>query len=113
MPNRRLHLVWYLALPVLFIPSGTANAAGQTLPATEVLWACGHPEESWISFCHGYVQAVFDAFHRPREYICPIDGTTRAEMAQVVYIGLKASANEEDSGALATARILAKAYPCG
>jgi hypothetical protein len=83
------------------------------MPGSEVLRACGLPDESWVNFCNGYVQAIFDSYHRASEFICTPDGTTRAALAQAVYLGLLRSPEMLDlPGAQAAAQVMAAAYPC-
>lgn len=88
-------------------------ARGPVMTGMEVLEACGIPNESWISFCNGYVQAAFDAAHQPDKVICPPLGTTRAQMAQLVYEVLLANPELHPvAGPTAVAFILTSAYPC-
>ena len=78
-----------------------------------LLDVCGIPDESWISFCNGYVQAAFDAYQKDGLFICIPPGTTRATMAGAVYAGLAASPELSGlRGTDAAARVLNALYPC-
>ncbi len=87
-----------------------AVASDQSMTPAGIQTAFGTPHESWISFCHGYTQAIFDAYHREGEFICPPAGTSRADMAQALYLGVREATSSD--GATAAAQALAAAFPC-
>ncbi|WP_424993702.1 Rap1a/Tai family immunity protein [Oceaniradius stylonematis] len=70
-------------------------------------------DESWISFCHGYVQAVADGPHFDENGHCIPLGTTRADLVgQVVQI-LQANEGLHGLGAYSVVyAAFATAYPC-
>jgi len=115
------HLLTSLApvVVILFVGGTPGPSSAQTTSASGLLTACGTPEEAWISFCNGYVQAIFDTANLEHTTICAPPGTTRAEMAGHVYSGLNALGAIDDgrvladlSGAAASIMILHSRYPC-
>lgn len=85
----------------------------EVMTGADVLGACSIASESWISFCHGYVQSTFDAYHQANQYICVPPGTTRATLAGAVTLRLSASPELGSlRGSEAVARALAVLYPC-
>lgn len=107
----RQSLVVALALALASPP---VSASGdEVMTGAGVLEACNIASESWISFCHGYVQSAFDAYHQADLYICVPPGTTRATMAGAVSAGLSASPELGSlRGSEAVARVLDVLYPC-
>ena len=77
-----------LLLMVSLVVSGAvAQDRDQTLSAEELLTACSREDPEWIGFCHGYIQAISDAFYEHESVggrsgaICPPPGTSRADLA--------------------------------
>ncbi|MFN3276554.1 MAG: Rap1a/Tai family immunity protein [Paracoccus sp. (in: a-proteobacteria)] len=94
-------------------------AGAQNMSAASVLISCGTPEESWISFCNGYTQAVYDSASAMGVEICPPPGITRAALADTAFRGLVAlhgSIGEQEmlelDGAIAVLSILSTEYTC-
>ena len=56
-----------------------AHSSDATLPASELLLACTTPDESWISFCNGYMQAAFD-YAVLEGLACAREGLTRTDL---------------------------------
>lgn len=104
---------------VAIIAAPAPAFSSQNLSASDVLDACGRANEAWVSFCHGYMQATFDLSRFVGFDICPPEGTTRAMMAQTVYLGLvfiseqtSAEDMQQADGATLSAEIMAIHYPC-
>ena len=103
-----------VALCLLLTAGVPSNTSAQTkLTGADFLSACTRPTEAWISFCHGYVQAVFDGVERPGEKLCPPAGTTRAKIVGDVVRHLKAIPKLQKHNAAAVVYgVLFNAYRC-
>ena len=77
-----------LGTAMLFAAS-SAQGSKVTLTGADFLSACTRPDPEWISFCHGYVQAIVDEERRPSEALCPPAGTTRAKIVDSVVAQLQ------------------------
>jgi hypothetical protein len=90
-----------------------------TMDARSLLAACSTPGESWISFCHGVVQAVHDAsLLHGRTPICVPAGTSRAHLADLLARQASAAIAADPStgdylGVALAHAILANEYACG
>ena len=83
------------------------------LTGAEFLSACTRASPEWISFCHGYVQAIFDGPRRPGEDICPPVGITRTMILETVVRRLVESPDIDDVNASSVVyAVLLKDYPC-
>lgn len=60
------------------------------LTGISFLNACTKQNESWISFCNGYIQAVVDSIPSNSD-ICIPNGTTRTEMVTIAQRGITTS----------------------
>lgn len=60
------------------------------LTGISFLNACTQHNESWISFCNGYIQAVVDSIPSDSD-ICIPNGTTRTEMVTIAQRGITTS----------------------
>lgn len=65
------------ALALMF--STQLSASAQTMTGADFLDVCTRTNESWISFCHGYVQAIVDSVGE-NPIVCIPDGLSRAEL---------------------------------
>lgn len=84
-----------------------------TLTGRDFLSACSRPDPEWISFCHGYVQAVVDGVRHPTERPCLPDGLTRARIVSVVVVRLNAMPDlREINAASVVYGILTREFPC-
>lgn len=112
--------MWKYTLVVMALwLAQTGQSVAQNMNASSVMMACGTPEDAWINFCNGYVQAIVDAANATGVEICPPATTTRATIAGEVFRGLiflKESAGQnamdEQDGATAVISILRLNYPC-
>ena len=54
--------------------------------------ACTRSDESWVSFCNGYIQAVIDSI-REDDNVCLPVGTTRTKIVTIVEKEITASSD--------------------
>jgi hypothetical protein len=74
--------------------------------------ACTRADESWISFCNGYVQAVIDSV-RDSDRICLPNGTTRTEIVTIAEKEITASKQLQKINAHdAVLSVLRRFYKC-
>lgn len=107
------------AWAIVAIAAAPGSVDAQNMDVPSVVAACGTPDEAWISFCNGYVQAVYDTAILSGVSICPPSGITRATMAEVVFRSLhtlQESAGRDAMtgvpGAAAVTVTLEQHYPC-
>ena len=104
---------------MLFLGFSTLGAQAQStlLTAEDLLTACTTPEESWISFCNGFMQAAADIAALSGEACLP-EGTTRTDLA-ILYERQASTLMESDSeiglevGLAIASTIIQLEYPCG
>lgn len=101
-----------LAITLLLLWVATpAYSRGNAMTGSSLLEACLIPDESWIGFCHGYMQAVVDA--TDGEISCVSASETRATITNKAVRGLRDVARLHDLNAFAaTHAILRRLYPC-
>lgn len=76
------------------------------------LAACTRPDEAWISFCNGYIQATVDSL-LPRDQVCFPIGTSRTELVTVATQRIAENPALQTSNAQnALWSILLAHYPC-
>lgn len=74
--------------------------------------ACTRADESWISFCNGYIQAVVDSL-REGDGVCLPSGTTRTDLVTVTEREIAASSQLRAMNAFDAVRsIMRRSYPC-
>ncbi len=74
--------------------------------------ACTRADESWVSFCNGYVQAVVDSISKDEKVCLPI-GTTRTDLVTVAEKEITASRQLRAMNARdAVLSVLRRHYPC-
>lgn len=112
--TRRLGL--FLGASIAFAAAANAVVTQNTkleLTGADFLSACSNPEPEWITFCHGYVQAVLDDAREAGKAICTSAGTTRAKLAGDVVHELTVKPDLQKQNAATVVRaVLEKAYPC-
>lgn len=105
---------------IMIIAVGIAVTTGAPVSASadsnfsgaDLLEVCGRPSDAWASFCHGYVQAAWDAFGGQIE-VCLPPGATRGNVTAAVETILAASPALHDlNGAALVAAIMDKLFPC-
>jgi hypothetical protein len=73
---------------------------------------CTRANESWISFCNGYVQAAVDGL-RAGDGICIPSGTTRTDMVTATERTITASSDLQKTNAYEAVRLaMRQSYPC-
>ena len=97
----------------LVVPSLAAQNSGMMLTGAEFLKACTRPDMEWISFCNGYVQAVFDGAHGVGRGICAPSTLTRTKIVVAVVQALTAKpALKKLNAADVVFDVLYRAFPC-
>ncbi|AZO10569.1 hypothetical protein EJ074_16595 [Mesorhizobium sp. M3A.F.Ca.ET.080.04.2.1] len=100
-----------LAAALLSLPAFAQDSSTQ-MTGAGFSEACTRANESWISFCNGYIQAAVDSVGK-RDGICIPSGTTRTELVTVVE---KAITGSDQLKALnaneAVHFVMRKSYPC-
>ncbi len=75
--------------------------------------ACTLADESWVSFCNGYIQSVIDSI-RGADRVCFPNGTTRTDVVTIVEKAITASSQLRAMNAHDAVRtVLRRFYPCG
>lgn len=74
--------------------------------------ACTRADESWVSFCNGYIQGVIDSI-RENDRICLPKGTTRTDIVTVTEKEITGSKQLRAMNARDAVRsVLRRLYPC-
>ena len=74
--------------------------------------ACTRADESWISFCNGYIQSVVDSI-RKEDRVCLPNGTTRTDIVTIAEKEITASSQLREMKAHDAVRsVLRNFYPC-
>lgn len=74
--------------------------------------ACTRADESWISFCNGYIQAVIDSV-RDADNVCLPNGTTRTDIVTITERGITDSSQLQAMNAHDAVRtVLRRFYAC-
>lgn len=75
--------------------------------------ACTRADESWISFCNGYIQAAVDSLDAPGS-ICIPPGTTRADLVTLIERVISSTPELQNMNAFRAVHIvLGGSYRCG
>lgn len=70
-----------LAITFFSVPAFSVDSKMQ-MSGESFSSACTRADESWISFCNGYIQAVVDGI-REDDRICMPKGTTRTDLVTI------------------------------
>ncbi len=74
--------------------------------------ACTRADESWVSFCNGYIQAVVDGI-REDDKICLPNGTSRTDLVTITEKEITASSQLRAMNAHdAVLSVLRRFYQC-
>lgn len=74
--------------------------------------ACTRADESWVSFCNGYIQAVIDSIPNDDKVCLPV-GTTRTDLVTVAEKDITSSRQLRTMNAHdAVISVLHRHYPC-
>ena len=87
-----------------------------TLTVGELYDACTRPDQAWISFCDGYMQAIYDALHQGAggnlPAICVDSGVIRTQLGDI-FINQSPSAQEQSQHAASYVyNLFVDAFPC-
>lgn len=110
----KIRVLGALAAALLSAQNAAAGQdPGMVLTGAALLSACSKPDPEWIGFCHGYVQAVYDAAQDQPNAFCAPDELTRATIAGAVVRQLLASEELRTLNASAVVHGTLKAqFPC-
>lgn len=102
-----------LVASAFWVAVGFVPVSAQSFTSEQLVDACGRANESWISFCNGYVQAAFDSV-AGNGVVCPPDGITRAEMAGAAHSLMSSTAQytATQPGYDVMVAVLITLYPC-
>jgi hypothetical protein len=115
MRSRQLKLVWTMLLVASLVLIGIAQsrAEGFALRTSSLVDACSKKEQSWISFCDGYIQAAIDLIEFNGVEVCIPSGTTRNQIFETVYPSLaKKMPNQKDIGLISLMNTISSVYKC-
>ena len=100
-----------LATTLFSIPAFGIDSKMQMTGAT-FSNACTRADESWVSFCNGYIQAIVDSI-REDDGVCLPSGTSRADLVTVAEREITASGELQAINAHDAVRsVLRRFYPC-
>ena len=112
---RKIFVVWrsaiILATALLSIPAFAIDSKMQMTGAS-FSNVCTRVEESWVSFCNGYIQAIIDSI-REDDRVCPPNGTTRTDVVTIAEKEITASSQLRAMNAHDAVRsVISRFYPC-
>ena len=112
---RKIFVLWgpviILATALISIPAFAIDSKMQMNGAV-FSNACTRVDESWISFCNGYIQAVIDSI-REDDKVCFPNGTTRTDVVTITENEITASSQLRAMNAHDAVRsVLRRYYPC-
>nr|WMC98891.1 Rap1a/Tai family immunity protein [Aminobacter aminovorans] len=98
---------------VLIVTSeAAAFDTGMQMTGADFSRACTQPDESWISFCNGHIQATVDNL-RKGDGICIPSGTTRTDLVTASERAITGSSQFRALNAQeAVLTVLRQTYPC-
>ncbi len=90
---RKIFVVWLpaiiLAIALLSIPAFAIDSKMQ-MTGANFSNACTRADESWISFCNGYIQDVIDSI-REDDRVCLPNGTKHTDVVTITEKEITAS----------------------
>lgn len=102
----------FILAAILFALPAYASDPSIQMTGADFSKACTRADESWISFCNGYVQAVVDSI-REGDGICIPRGTTRTDMVTVTERAVTALGQLRAMNAHEAVRaVMRHSYPC-
>jgi hypothetical protein len=110
------NIVLWRAGTVLFTLLLTAPAfavdSGMQLDGAGFSNACTRADESWVSFCNGYIQAVIDSI-READSVCLPNSKTRTDIVTTVEKEITGASQLRAMNAYDAVRtVLRSIYPC-
>jgi len=104
-------LAMILAITLISIPAFAVDSRMQ-MTGESFSNACTRADESWVSFCNGYIQAVVDSIPN-NDKICIPKGTSRTELVTITEKEITASSKLRAINANnAVLTVLRNSYPC-
>ena len=101
-----------ILLTVLFSIPAFAIDSKMQMTGASFSNSCTKADESWISFCNGYIQSVVDSI-REENKICPPRGTSRTDLVTITEKEITASSRFRAMNAHdAVLSVLQRFYPC-
>jgi hypothetical protein len=115
-PRRMRRAVAALAVASMPLVGGSQASAETVMTAAEFEETCTRVDNTWISFCNGYVQGVAD-FLELSGAACITPGTTRTTIVTLIdratFSRIRDGSIPPDTPALSLAiGVLEAAYPC-
>jgi hypothetical protein len=113
--SRQFTLAWTMCVVATLAPIGTlqSRAEGFALPTSSLVDACSRTEQSWMSFCDGYIQAAIDLIEFNGIEVCIPIGTTRNQIFEAVYPSLtKKMPDQKDIGLITLMNSISSVYRC-
>ncbi|MFZ4535933.1 Rap1a/Tai family immunity protein [Propionivibrio sp.] len=112
---RKSFVLWQssiiLATALLSIPAFAIDSKMQ-LSGASFSDFCTRADESWISFCNGYIQAVIDGI-REDDKVCFPNGTSRTDVVTITERKITASSQLRAMNAHDAVRLVwRRSYPC-
>lgn len=96
---------------MIAFPAFAFNSSAQ-MTGADFSKACTRADESWISFCNGYVQATVDSL-RDGDGICIPRGTTRTDMVTITERAITNLSQLQTMNAHEALRaVMRRSYPC-
>jgi hypothetical protein len=112
---RASSLIWYPAIvcaTAFLSVSAFAIDSKHQMTGAGFSNACTQADESWVSFCNGYIQAVIDSI-READKVCLPKGGTRTDVVTVAEREITASSQLRAMNAHdAVLSVLRRFYPC-
>lgn len=113
--SRKISLMGILAIVVatlVFPIQGFAIDSKVQMTGEDFSVACTRADESWISFCDGYIQAVIDSLGDDDRVCLPV-GTTRADLVTLTEKEISGSSRLRALNAHDAVRsVIRRFYPC-
>lgn len=112
MTNRRLGIAAAALSAALFSTPVFAFDPSMQMTGAAFSQACTRADESWISFCNGYVQAAIDSLSEG-DGICIPSGTTRTDIVTLTERAITAINQLQAMNAhKAVLIVMRHSYPC-
>lgn len=77
-----------------------ANQPRNALSAANLVKACMTPEQAWISFCDGYLQAAVDLLEIQKVPVCIPQGYARNKIFEDILPNIQKSSSDHNTVAL-------------
>lgn len=102
----------FVLITALFSAPAFAIDSNMQMSGASFSNACTKADESWISFCNGYIQAVIDGL-RKEDNVCLPTGTTRTEIVTIAEREITSSKRLQKMNAQDAVRLVVRQhYQC-